>query len=170
MPTPDGKIKVLIADGSELIRIYFQDIFWINGFESCCELSSASDLDETEAIVADPKTTPDVIFLGLSLRKNVDGRAVTDPKYSFEFAHRLKSDPVLKRIKIFIFSSHMEKQFEQDAADSKVDKYIYKDQNLPKDLVAIISSFTGSCEPAPSSAVSAPAQTPTPIKTNGADH
>jgi len=147
MPTPEGKIKVLIADGSELIRIYFRDIFWINGFENCCELSTASDLDETEAMVADPKTAPDVIFLGLSLHKKIDGRILTDPKYSFEFARRIKSDPTLHTIKVFIFSSHMEKQFEQDAVDAKADRYIYKDQNLPKDLVAIISSFTGTCQP-----------------------
>jgi CheY-like chemotaxis protein len=142
MSNVEKKVKVLIADGSEFIRIYFRDVFWINGFEDCCELSTTADLDATEAMVADPEKRPDVIFLGLSLRKKVDGRFVTDPRYSFEFARRIKSDPALRHIKVFVFSSHMEKRFERDAKDANVDKYIYKNQNLPKDLVALIASFT----------------------------
>jgi CheY-like chemotaxis protein len=149
MPPDQKKIKVLIADGSELVRIYFRDIFWINGFENCCDLSVAADLDETEAIVKDPATRPDVIFLGLSLRKKIDGRTFIDPKYSFEFAHRIKTDPELRHIKIFVFSSHMEKQFERDAKNAQVDQYVYKNQNLPKDIVAIIDSFTEPCKPTP---------------------
>jgi CheY-like chemotaxis protein len=138
MPPEGKKIKVLIADGSELIRIYFADIFWINGFENQCELHMACDFEAVESIVADPETRPDVIFLGLSLPKKVAGRIVTDPEYSFEFTHRIKSDPQLRNIKIFIISSHAEKRFEREAEKAKVDRYIYKNQSMPSDIAEVV--------------------------------
>jgi len=141
------KIKVLIVDESEIVRIYLRDIFWINGFENYCELMSATNLNDAEAIVADPKTRPDVIFLALSLRKKVDGHTHIDPKNSFAFVRSIKSDPALQHIKVFIISSLLKEQFEKDIAESKVDKYISKDQNLPKDMIPIIKSFTGAMQP-----------------------
>lgn len=136
---PNTKLKILLVDDDEIIRIYFHDIFWIYGFENRCELTIANNLDEAEKIVADASTRPDVIFLDLALPKKVEERTLIEPKYSFEFLEKIKHDPKTKHIKVMIFSGHAEKEYMDEAQAKGADGYIHKEQSLPKDLVAMIN-------------------------------
>ncbi len=137
---PNAKLKVLLVDDDEIIRIYFHDIFWIYGFESRCDLAIAANLDDADRIVMDPATRPDVIFLDLALPKKVGERTLIDPKYSFEFLEKIKKDPELHKIKVMIFSGHSEKEYVDEAKARGADGYIHKEQSLPKDLIATINS------------------------------
>ncbi len=140
----EKKIKVLLVDDEEIIRIYFHDIFWIYGFENRCDLAMAVNLDDAEKIVADPETRPDVIFLDLTLPKKVDERTLIDPEFSFQFLEKIKKDPETKRIKVVIFSGHADKEFQDEAKAKGADGYVHKEQSLPKDLVDAINNVLGS--------------------------
>ena len=135
------KIRVLICHENEVIRIYLRDIFWVNGFESCCEILDAPDLDEAERIANSAETRPDIIFLGTQLKKSIEGRTSIDPANSFAFAHRLRTDPAFGHIQILIFSTKAAKQLEEDINNADVDKYIYNEQTLPADLVVTITGL-----------------------------
>lgn len=138
------KLKVLLVDSDEIIRIYFHDIFWINGFEHRCELSVAADFETAERVIADPATRPDVMFLDLTLPKKVGDRTLVDPKYSFDLLQRVKGDPATKDIKVIIFSSHTEREFRDEAMAKGADQYLLKEQSLPKDLVAAVNRALGA--------------------------
>jgi CheY-like chemotaxis protein len=135
----DKKTKVLIVDDDEVIRIYFHDIFWIYGFEDRCELSVAADLDAAERTVVDPASRPSIVFLDLSLPKKVGGRTVIDPRYSFDFVKRIKADPLMSETRVVMLSDHAEKEFEAEAKEAGVDIYLRKGENLPKDIVELVS-------------------------------
>jgi len=141
MDSKHEKLKVLLVDDDEIIRIYFHDIFWIHGFEKDCELTITEDLDQAEAVMADPAKRPDIIFLDLGLPKKVDGRTIIDPKYSFEFTRKIKEDPSLAHIKIFIFSGHSEAEFREEAKTVHADGYIDKGENLVTDIVRMIAGL-----------------------------
>ena len=142
MTKEQKKVKVLICERKDLIRIYLQDLFWMNGFEKSCDLSIVSNLDEADVVVANPETRPDVIFLGLSSsRKKIEERKAADLKYSAEFVRHIKADPDLQRIKVIMFSTQEEEELEKSAKGSDVEKYIYHAKNLPKDLVVVINDL-----------------------------
>ena len=56
------KIKILIVDSDEMMRIYFRDIFWIHGRSGQYEVVMASTIEEAEKLVFDINTRPDTIF------------------------------------------------------------------------------------------------------------
>jgi CheY-like chemotaxis protein len=80
-------------------------------------------------------------FLDLALPKRVEDRTLIDPKYSFEFLRRMKTEPEFKNIKVLIFSGHSEKEFEDEAKKDGADAYIHKSESLPKDLVVVVTNL-----------------------------
>jgi DNA-binding NarL/FixJ family response regulator len=141
---PQKKFKILLVDDDEIIRIYFHDIFWMYGFENRCELTVAGDLDQAETIVADPDRRPDIVFLDLVLPKKDGDRTVMDPKNSFAFLDRIKTDSATKHAAVFIFSSHSEGEYQKEAMKRGAAGFIHKEQTLPKDIVAIVNQALGA--------------------------
>ena len=98
------KIKILLVDDDEMMRIYFRDIFWIHSRNNKYEVSMASNLDEAEKMIQDKETRPDSIFLDVLMSTN---KGKNTPAYkiarSLEFISKIKKDKDLSKIKIILF-------------------------------------------------------------------
>jgi DNA-binding NarL/FixJ family response regulator len=142
----DKKTKVLLVDDDQIIRIYFHDVFWINGFENRCELYLASDLEAAERVIGNPETRPDIIFLDLVLPKKVDGRTISDPKNSFEFLKKIKADHLMAKTSVIIFSGESDKKLEKEAKKYGADGYLRKEASLAKDIVSLTNNLLAKYE------------------------
>lgn len=135
------KIKILLIDDDEIIRIYFQDIFWIHGLDDKYSLSLTNDIKKAEEMVGNPSTRPDIIFMDLVMPMEKDGRIVTTPETGFNFIEKIKSDEQLKKIKIIVFSGHDEESLKKKIKNLGVESYLIKGSNLPKELVDFINKI-----------------------------
>lgn len=136
------KIKILLVDDDEMIRIYFRDIFWIHGLENKYEFSTTDNIQQAEKIIANPETRPSIIFLDLLMPvESENNRTSLSPEGSFIFLKRIKTDPELKNIKVIIFSSHSEQIFKDQAKKLGAETYLIKGDNLPTELINFVSKL-----------------------------
>ena len=63
MTNEKKKIKILLIDDDEMMRIYFRDIFWIHSKKDVYDVQMVSSFEEAEKIVKNENTKPDTIFL-----------------------------------------------------------------------------------------------------------
>lgn len=134
----DKKFKLLIVDDNEMIRMYLRDIFWVHGLEPRLDITTVDNIEEAfEKASADP--APDLIILDLSLPLKFGERPVTEG--GFVLLEKLKEANKLEKIKVIIFSGLTEIRFRQRASDLGAQKYLVKDENLPKDIVDYIESL-----------------------------
>lgn len=132
------KVRVLLVDDEEIVRIYFRDIFWIYDLQSHFEILVASDISEAEKIIMNKATRPKVIFLDLVLPYEKDGRVSKTPEGSFMLLQKIKSDPELKNIKVVILSGHDEKVYRDKAKELGAETYLIKGDNTPRDLIEFV--------------------------------
>src|SRR3990167_5953917 len=103
------RIKILLVDDDEMLRIYFKDIFWIHNLEYKYELTVANNIKKAEEVINNPETCPNIIFLDLVMPIESGGRAIASPEAGLGLLKKIKSDPKLKIIKVIAFSGHNEK-------------------------------------------------------------
>lgn len=135
------RIKILLVDDDEMLRIYFKDIFWIHNLEYKYELTVADNIKKAEEIIINPETRPDIIFLDLVMPIEINGRMKTTPEAGMGMLKKIKSDPKLKNIKVIIFSGHNEKALMNEVKKLGAENYLIKGDNLPKDLVNFIEKI-----------------------------
>ena len=87
----DNKIKILLVDDDEMIRIYFRDIFWIHGLDNKYEFSVAENIEKAEKIISDPKNRPNLMLLDLTMPVEKDDRVSVSPEAGLEFLKKLKA-------------------------------------------------------------------------------
>lgn len=138
METQTKKQKLLLVDDNELTRIYFREVFWLHGLEYRFELEMAESLEQASSLVNNPKTRPDIIFLGLVMPIKVGRHTVTTPEAGFNLLRQIKSNPELNKIRVFIFSAFDKPEYKETAKQLGADAYLVKGQNLPGDLLAFI--------------------------------
>ncbi|HVM76987.1 MAG TPA: response regulator [Candidatus Paceibacterota bacterium] len=138
----ERKTKILLVDDEEIIRLYFQDIFWIYNLENHCELALAASLDEAEALIFNPATRPDILFLDLSLPQ-AGGGVVLPPERSFQLLEKIKKDAATTALRVFVFSGHSEEEIEKEALAKGAERFIHKAENLPQDLVEVVKTLVG---------------------------
>ena len=130
------KIKILLVDDDEMMRIFFQDIFWIHGRNDKYEIEKASSLEEAEKIIIDEKTKPDIVFLDLILfnpgEKCNSGEKIEN---TLSFIKKIKTDKKLSSIKIIIYSSYKEKAVQDEAIKLGIDGYLVKGELMPKEII-----------------------------------
>ena len=61
------KIKILLIDDDEMMRIYFRDIFWIHGYSDTYEVTMAPSFEEAEKRIMNKDTKPDTIFMDVMI-------------------------------------------------------------------------------------------------------
>lgn len=136
------KIRTLIIDDNEIIRIFFRDVFWLHGLEDRFELEVADGVETGLKIIHDPEKRPDILFLDLVMPfKSPDGKIVTSPEAGLSILKEIKSDPVLKIIKVFVFSSFSGDDSKKQAMDLGADKFLVKEDHLPQDLVKVLEDY-----------------------------
>lgn len=139
-----NKIKILLVDDDEMVRIYFRDIFWIHGLEYKYELSTVENIKKAEGLINDPQTRPQIVFLDLVMPMEYQGKIITTPEAGFTLLKKIKSDPQLKNIIVIVFSGHEDEKLQKQAKDLGAETYLIKGDNLPKELVEFVEKIAQS--------------------------
>lgn len=135
------KKKILLIDDNEVMRIMFSNIFWIHGLDDQYEITAIGNITEAEAILADKATRPDFILTGLVMPFEKDGRTTTSAEAGFTILKRVKEDPELAHIRVIIFSSYEDEEYQKKALALGAERYLKKKESLPQDIVQLIRSF-----------------------------
>ena len=133
-----AKIKILLIDNSEMLRIYFRDVFWVHGLEEKYELTTVQSITQGEKIITDLETRPALVFLDLMLPSEEGGRLSVEA--SLMFIERMKTNPEFKNIKIVVFTAHSDPVFERKTKKIGVDGYLKKEEFMPKDIVDFVNN------------------------------
>mgnify|MGYP001609033089 CR=1 FL=1 len=140
----ENKIKVLLIDDDEMIRIYFQDIFWIHGLDNRYELVVINDVKKAEEIINNPSTKPNIVFMDLVMPIEKDGKIITTPEAGLDLLKKIKSDEQLKKIKVVVFSGHDEESIKNKVKKLGAENYLIKGSSLPRELVEFIDKIASS--------------------------
>jgi DNA-binding NarL/FixJ family response regulator len=139
------KIKILLIDDDEMMRIYFRDVFWMHSKNNNYEVLMASNLDEAQKMIEDKETRPDSIFLDVLMSTN---KGNTTPAYkiarSLEFISKIKKDKELSNIKIVLYSGHKEQAITDSCEKLGIDGTITKGELMPKEIVAFTDKLHGT--------------------------
>jgi CheY-like chemotaxis protein len=138
----NNKIKILLVDDDEMMRIYFRDVFWIHGGDEKYEIIMTNCIVEADNIVMDDKTKPDTIFLDIMMPvKGLDNSPESQIQRSLDFVKKIKNDENLSSIKIIIYSGQKEKLIEQEFLGNGVDGYLIKGELMPKEIIAFTNKI-----------------------------
>lgn len=130
------KIKILLIDDDEMMRIYFRDIFWIHGRSDTYDVDMASSLDEAMLKVLNKETKPDTIFLDIMLPvKNINDSPDKQVQRSLEFIEKIKNNKEISPTKIIIYSSQKEEIVKKEVEKMGADGYVIKGELMPKEII-----------------------------------
>jgi DNA-binding NarL/FixJ family response regulator len=138
------KIKILIVDSDEMMRIYFRDIFWIHGRSGQYEVIMASTIEEAEKVVFDINTRPDTIFLDIIMAPNKSHVSVLEIARCVEFVGKIKSNEEFSKIKIILYSGHKEDALKDNLSKIGVDGFLVKGESMPKEIIAYTDKIHGT--------------------------
>ena len=136
METESKKIKILVIDSDEMMRIYFRDIFWIHGRSDTYDIAIASSIDEAEKKISDKDTRPNTIFLDVMMpaagKQNSTDEQI---RKNLSFIEKLKQDKSLSCIKIIIFSNRKEESIKDEVLKLGVDGFLEKGEMMPQEII-----------------------------------
>lgn len=135
------KIKILLVDDNDVIRLMFSNIFWLHGLDERYELLTVSHTEEAEVVVTNPATKPDIIFMGLVMPQEKEGKVSVSAETGFRFLERVKKDPALSHIRVIIFSSFGDEDFKERALALGAERYLKKSESVPQDIIETINSL-----------------------------
>lgn len=140
------KIKILLIDDDEMMRIYFRDIFWIHGRSDRYQVDMVSDLDKARDLIENKETRPDTIFLDVLMSSK--GAGCSAPAYqmalSLGFIDKIKKDKELSVIKIVIYSGQKDSVLKEESLKVGVDAYLTKGEIMPREIIAFTDKIHGS--------------------------
>lgn len=142
MNNEQKKIKIILVDDDELIRIYFRDIFWIHGLDDKYELKTIDDVKKAEEVIFSPTEMPDIVFLDLVMPIEKEGHTIATPEAGLNLLKKIKGNPQTKNIKVVIFSGHDEKIIQDQVKELGVENYLVKGSSLPKELVDFVENIS----------------------------
>lgn len=135
------KKKILLIDDNEIVRLMFSNVFWLHGLDDKYELTTVGTLKEADVFIANPSTRPHIIFTGLVMPFEKDGKVETSAEAGLSLLKRIKDDPETKSIRIVIFSGYNEEEYRAQAIALGAEMYLQKGENMPQDLIQVIRSF-----------------------------
>lgn len=135
------KKKLLLIDDNEIIRIMFSNIFWLHGLDDKYELIASDSISKAMTFLENPSTRPDIIFMGLVMPFEKDGKIETSAEAGFTMIRAIKGTPDYQKIRIVVFSSYDDEEYRAQALALGAEKYLKKGENMPQDLIEIIRSF-----------------------------
>lgn len=136
------KIKILLVDDDEMVRIYFRDIFWIHGLDHKYELITVDCPEKAEQILFNPNLEPPhIVFTDLVMPIKKDEKTITSPEAGLNLIKKIKSSPALKDIKVIVFSNYPEEKLKKEIKKLGVEDYVPKGENLPKELVEYVEKL-----------------------------
>lgn len=144
MQNATRKIRILLVDDDEMMRIYFRDIFWIHGRSNDYEILMASSIEEAENIIKDKNTCPNTIFLDLVLSSRKSGVSSFNMSQCIGFVKKIKSNKELSNIKIILYSGHSERSIQEELKKVGVDGFLVKGESMPKEIIAFADELHGT--------------------------
>lgn len=139
------KIKIMLVDDDDMMRIYFRDIFWVHGFNDKYEIIIAPSIEEAEAKLNDESTRPQTIFLDVMIPvKGGKNDPSTLIKRCLDFITKMKNDPKLSNIKIIVYSGQKEKSIIDAVNKLGVEGYLVKGELMPKEIIAYTEKMHGA--------------------------
>jgi DNA-binding NarL/FixJ family response regulator len=146
MENTQKKIKILLVDDDEMMRIYFRDIFWIHGKSNKYEIIMVSSLEKAEDLLKNPDTRPDTIFLDVLMSSK--GAGCSAPAYqmalSLGFISRIKKNKDYSNINIIIYSGQKDEILKEEALKLGVDGYLAKGEIMPKEIILFTDKMHGT--------------------------
>lgn len=136
-----SKKKILLIDDNEIVRLMFSNIFWLHGLNDEYELNTVGTIREAWTFIENYSTSPDIIFTGLVMPFEKDGKIETSAEAGFSLLKKLKADPLTQKIRIIIFSGFSEEEYRTQALALGAEMFLKKGENMPQDLIEIIRSF-----------------------------
>lgn len=147
MKNDNKKIKILLIDDNEMMKVYFRDIFWIHGKNDIYDIKMVSSLEEAYKILDDKKERPDTIFLDVLMSPS----GLTNkcaPAYqmarSLEFISKVKNNKELSNINIVIYSGQKEDYLREAAEQLGINGYLVKGELMPKEIVSFTDKIHGT--------------------------
>ncbi|MBI5732251.1 MAG: response regulator [Candidatus Magasanikbacteria bacterium] len=135
------KIKILLVDDDEMIRIYLTEIFWVHGLEAKYEIEDVNTAEKAEELIRNPETRPQLIFLDLVMPILKDGRVESTPEAGLNLLKKIKSDPELENIKVVIFSGFTKDDFKNEALKLGAEVFLNKGENLSQDILNCVEKY-----------------------------
>ena len=142
MNTKQDRIKILLVDSDEMMRIYFRDIFWMHGRDDSYEVDIVSSLEEVEKKLEDKNTRPDILFLDILMSANRKSNGIDDQVHkSISFIEKIKKEKDLQKIKVVIYSSQKEKLIKDEICKLGVKDFLTKGELMPKEIIAFVDKI-----------------------------
>ena len=142
MNTKQDRIKILLVDSDEMMRIYFRDIFWMHGRDDSYEVDIVSSLEEAEKKLEDKDTRPDILFLDVLMSAKGKSNSIDDQVHkSISFIERIKKEKDLEKIKVVIYSSQKEKLIKDEICKLGVEDFLTKGELMPKEIIAFVDKI-----------------------------
>lgn len=135
------KKKILLIDDNEVVRLMFSNVFWLHGLDDKYELTTVGRIEEAFVAVADPSSKPDIIFTGLVMPFEKNGKIETSAEAGFSLLKRIKSDQETQSIRVIIFSGYNEEDYRTQALALGAEMYLKKGESMPQDLIEVIRSL-----------------------------
>lgn len=135
------KKKILLIDDNEIVRLMFSNVFWLHGLDEHYALTTVGSIQEALTFIGNPSSRPDIIFTGLVMPFEKDGKTSTSAEAGFSLLRRIKSAPDTSSIRVIIFSGFNEDEYKKQALELGAEMYLKKGENMPQDLIELIRSF-----------------------------
>ena len=135
------KKKILLIDDNEIVRLMFSNVFWLHGLDENYALTTVGNTEDAYTFIGNPSTRPDIIFTGLVMPFEKDGKIFTSAEAGFSLLRKIKSAPSTSSIRVIIFSGFNEDEYKKQAIELGAEMYLKKGENMPQDLIQIIRSF-----------------------------
>lgn len=135
------KKKILLIDDNEIVRLMFSNVFWLHGLDDKYQLDTVGRIEEAFSMIADQSTRPQIIFTGLVMPFEKDGKKETSAEAGFTLLRYVKGNPETESIRVIIFSGYNEEEYRTQALALGAEMYLQKGENMPQDLIQIIRSF-----------------------------
>lgn len=142
MDLKKNKIKILLVDSDEMMRIYFRDIFWVHGRDNTYNIELASSIEEAEGKIKDENTKPDVVFLDILLQVQGGDNSIGEQiQRAVSFVEKIKNNKDWSNIKVIIYSAHKEKHIKEKFGQLGIEEYLIKGELLPKEIIAFLDKI-----------------------------
>lgn len=134
----NNKVKVLLVDDNEVIRMIFSNIFWLHGLDDHYDLATVARTEDARTLIDDPETRPAIVFTGLVMPFEKDGKTSMSAEAGLSLLSYIKQNPALKNTRVIIFSGYDDAELKEKAISLGAEQYLKKDENIPQDIISII--------------------------------
>jgi DNA-binding NarL/FixJ family response regulator len=142
----DKKIKILLIDDDEMMRIYFRDIFWIHGKGDRYDVNMVSSLEKAMDVLKNPDTRPDTIFMDVLMSSSASGCSASayQMALSLAFINKIKKNKDFSSINIIMYSGQKDEILKEEAVRLGVDGYLSKGEIMPKEIILFTEKIHGA--------------------------